>query len=384
MTTERPHEKKRLLLYGTGTLLLVVGLSALLLIHNHSHLNKEAEERKTRESAGPSIQTALVRESEPTRTLSLIGETRAFYSVTLYARVSGYLDRLNVDIGDRVKAGQLLAHVESPEQEQAYNSALADSINKRRIGERYAILRKRKLISQQQADQAFADADVSQANLRTQTVIRDYQNVTAPFDGVISNRYVDLGWLLQNASGSQAASQPLYALTKNDRLRIFMYVDQQDAPYVKTGDPVDISVAGENPVHLNTSVDMIAGELDPRTRTLLIEVVVDNADQKIVAGSFVQASLKITQPRLLKLPAQALVIRDQKTYVSVVEGQSPAQKLHYAKIDLAGNDGENLLIRSGVQPGEQVALNIGNKLSEGQKIRVAAPPPTQEAGQVGK
>jgi membrane fusion protein, multidrug efflux system len=374
-------------------ILVTACLTVFLTHHRRAATSKSANERRQIEAAGQTVETAVVKESPTERTLLLIGETRAYYSVTLYARVSGYMNGLFADIGDIVKKNQLLAHVESPEQEQAYNAASADAFNKRRIAQRLQVLRKRKLVSQQQLEQSVSDADTSEANLRTQGVIRAYQDIIAPFDGIISNRYVDPGWLLQNASGSQAASQPLFQVTENDKLRVFIYVDQKDAPFVRAGDPVEILVPNQAEVRYQAKIAMVAGELDPRTRTLLTEVVMDNPQQKIVAGSFVQVQMKVHTPPFLELPIQALVMREKQPYVSVVESGKSGEKLRYAKIDLAENDGENILIRSGVKLGERVALNLGNSALNGQKIQgvapqaqaqaPSAPPPQQAAGQVG-
>ncbi|MDR3608655.1 MAG: efflux RND transporter periplasmic adaptor subunit [Oligoflexia bacterium] len=363
-----PRSKAFLLVFVFG-----VAMTLLALLRG-SRISARREALTRRENAGLVVGTAAVDQSEENRWILLNGETRPYYSVTLFARVSGYLDRLYSDIGDTVRAGQLLAHVESPEAEQAYNSARADAINKRRIAERTRILRARKLISQQQADQAAADADIAAANLRTEGVLRGYQDIAAPFDGVISNRFVDPGALLQNASSSQASSQPLFTLTKADPLRVFVYVDQKDAPYVHPNDPVDIMVPNHPLQTHHAKVDMVAAELDPKTRTLLAEIILANPKGEVVAGSFVSVKMKVQMPPLLKLPSEALVMRGGKTLVAVVQ---PDGKLHYAPIDLAENDGEHILIRSGVSKGDNVAINIGNTLLDGQIVRE-----TQAAGQV--
>jgi len=373
--------QKHLIVWSFSLLAIVILGTMFLAIQRRSSVHSETQARQQQEQRGRIVETALVKVSPTERPLTLMAETRSYYSVTLYARVSGYMDQLHVDIGDVVKKDQILAHVESPEQEQAYNSARADAFNKRRIANRTQVLRRRKLISPQQEEQAVSDAEVSEANLRTQSVVRGYQNITAPFDGVISNRFVDPGWLLQNASGSQSASQPLFTISQNDPLRIFVYVDQRDAPYVHVGDPVDIQLPNRIGEPLRSHVQMIAGELDSRTRTLLTELILPNPDRAVVPGSFVQVSMKVHTPQFFQLPVQALVNRKTEHYVPVVEANGT---LRYSKIDLVENDGENILIRSGVKADEKVALNIGNSLQEGQKVQPVASGATsskQAAGQ---
>jgi membrane fusion protein (multidrug efflux system) len=369
-----PHQSKHRgrFLLSMGVILLVCAIGiGLLALHSHSSNQKEAQNRKKEDSAGQKVETAAVKTSETERTLLLVGEARPYYSVTLYARVSGYMDQLRADIGDVVKKDQLLAHVESPEQDQAYNSAKANAFNLKQIAVRMKILFKRKLVSQQQEEQAVSQSDVAQANMETQGVLRSYQNITAPFDGVISNRFVDPGWLLQNASGSQSASQPLFTISKIDQLRLFVYVDQKDAPFVRVGDPIEVDLPNTTNAHQMGHVEMIAGELDPKTRTLLVESILPNPNQSIVAGSFVQVKMKLKTPSFLELPVQALVMKKTDAFVPVVREDGT---MAYTKIDLAENDGERILIRSGVKPGQKVAINVGNTLVDGQKVQVAEKP----------
>jgi multidrug efflux pump subunit AcrA (membrane-fusion protein) len=147
---------------------------------------------------------------------------------------------------------------------------------------------------------------------------------------------------------------------------VYIYIDQKDAPFVKVGDPVEISLASRANEKMNGKIEMLAGELDPKTRTLLAEVIMDNHEQKIVAGSFLQIGLKIKTQPLLSLPSEALVMRGNEAFVPVIE---PGDKIRYVKIDLAENTGKELLIRTGIRQGDRVAVNVGNSLTDGQKVK---------------
>jgi RND family efflux transporter MFP subunit len=365
----RRLRKKSFMKLALASLLLVViavAIVSFLGSRARSVKQREAENLKKTEREGRPVTVAEAKLSMPERDLLLIGESRSYFSVTLYARVSGYMTKLLADIGDNVKQGQLLAYVESPEAQQAYNSAKADQINKRRISDRYRVLLKRKLVSAQEAQQAFAAADIADATLKTQEVVLAYQNVTAPFDGKITQRFVDPGALIQNASGSQSASQPMFTISQTDKLRVFIYIDQKDAPFVKVGDPVEVSLAARSNEKLNGKVEMLAGELDPKTRTLLGEVIMDNHEQKIVPGSFLQVGLKIKTEPLVSLPSEALVMRGNEAFVPVIEA---GDKVRYIKVDLAENTGKEILIRTGIKQGDRVALNVGNNLTDGQKVK---------------
>lgn len=365
---KRRHRRNliKLIVASLATIILAIGIISVLGSKEKSAKQNEAENLKKTEREGRPVTVAEAKLSLPERDLLLIGESRSYYSVTLYARVSGYMTKLLTDIGDEVKQGQQLAYVESPEAQQAYNSAKADQINKRRISDRYRVLLRKKLVSAQEAQQAFAASDIADATLMTQEVVLGYQNVTAPFTGKITQRFVDPGALIQNASGSQSASQPLFTISQTDRLRVFIYIDQKDAPFVHVGDPVEISLASRPNEKFSAKIEMLAGELDPKTRTLLAEVVMDNHDQKIVAGSFVQAGLKIKTEPLVSLPSEALVMRGNEAFVPIIES---GDKIRYIKVDLAENTGKEILIRTGIKQGDRVALNVGNSLTDGQKVK---------------
>ena len=158
----------------------------------------------------------------------------------------------------------------------------------------------------------------------------------------------------------------MFTISQIDRLRVFMYVDQKYASNVRVGDPVEVSLSTNPNEKFNAKVDMIAGELDPKTRTQLVEMIMDNHEQKIVAGSFVQVRLKMKSEPLLELPVQALVMQGNTPMVPlIVQGHT----VHYVPVDLAENTGKQILLRSGIREGDPVALNVGVSLREGQRVR---------------
>lgn len=374
---ERPSVPRRRLLISALTIIVLSMIGVVVLgVIRHREISGEKQRLAKNSDAGKRVETVEAKHSSPEKTILLIGEARPFFSVTLLARVSGFMTGLYTDIGADVKKGQLLAEVSSPETEQSYQFALADLVNKRKIADREKILLKRKLVSQQEADQAIYSADMAAANLTTQKVLLSYQKVVAPFDGRITERFLDPGALIQNASNSQSASQPLFTISQTDRLRVFVYVDQKDAPSIRVGDPVTITLPNHPETPFSAQVAQIAGQLDTKTRTLLTEIHMENREGKIVAGSFVTVQMRVRIPSYLELPVQAMVIRDKEPMVPVVQQDNT---IRYTKIDLVDNDGENIRIRSGIHEGEKIALNIGSSLVDGQKVRPV--PPSQAAGQ---
>src|SRR5579885_636388 len=281
-----------------------------------------AGERKN----GPEVQVARATRPPAARDLELIGETRPFLATSLYARVSGFVTSVLVDKGDVVKEGDLLATIESPETDRSYLAALADSRNKARIAERSKVLRKRNLISQQDADQAIYTSDIAKANLGTQAVLKSYERLVAPFSGTIVARYIDPGALVQNASASQSSSPAMFDIAQTDVLRVYGYVEQKDASLVHPGIEAVITLPGERAPPVHATVTRTAGALDPKTRTPLTEIDVENPRGEIVAGSFVRLVLKLPSQNVLEIPTKALVTVGDKSTVPVVK---PDQTLHF-------------------------------------------------------
>jgi RND family efflux transporter MFP subunit len=279
------------------------------------------------------------------------------------------LKAVRVDKGDVVKQGQILAVIESPETDQAYQGAAADARNKKAIAARMNALLAKGLVSQQEAEQAQSDADVSSARLQSQGVEKGYEILRAPFDGTVTARFADPGALVQNATSSQASALPVVTVSQINRLRVDVFLDQRDAPFVQKDEPVEISVSERPGLKILGNLDRLSGELDPRTKMLLTEIDIPNEDQKLVAGSFVQVALKIKSPPYLEAPVESLVLKDNKPFLTVV---SPDNQLNYKAIEIAGNNGKTLQIISGVKEGETVAMNVGDSLPEGNKVRPMA------------
>jgi RND family efflux transporter MFP subunit len=354
-----------------GALLLIIPLFLItsFTIFIYQRTQKAERQRQAEVKQDPQVTVLQAKKSPSYREIELTGEARPFLTIQVFARVSGYLKEILVDKGDRVRKNQTLAVIESPETDRAYLSALADAKNKQRMAKRSRILRKKKLISQQEADQAIANSEIATANLGIQKVLKSYEQIYAPFAGTITGRFVDPGALIQNATNGQSNSQVLFNLSQTHQLRIYVYVDQKDALDIHPGIPAEISLH-ENPnTRLDEKVTRISGELDVKTRTLLAEIDIDNHNQQIIAGSFVQVRLKIPIPAYVEIPMKALVIKGDRNFVQIVH---PDQTIHYRPIEVGETDGQKVQVLSGLQEGESFALNAGNAIEEGQKIQIHA------------
>jgi RND family efflux transporter MFP subunit len=365
--------RRSILVYVAGVAVLcvttlgVIGLG----LHRKSEARTEAQTRQTDVGRGPRVRVAAVKRAPGVRHLVLQGEARPFFEVTLYAKVAGFLRDLKVDKGDRVVKNQLIATVTAPELDQQYNAALADARNKRINAKRLTALAPSGVVSTQELELGQASADVADANQGALQTERGYRVIRAPFDGVVTARFADPGTLIQSAANGQAGAVPIVAIAKGDQLRVYVYVDQASAPFVRDGDGVVVRVPERPGWSRAAKVTRTSGELSPKTRTMQTEVDIDNADGAILPGSYVEVTLEVKVPPLLEMPAEALVMRGEKTQAAVVDRD---QHVHFKPIVVANDDGQTVHLVSGLNEGDRVALNLGSEAEEGSPLQIVETP----------
>ena len=335
---------------------------------------------------------------------SLPGSTQAIQDTIIYARVSGYLNKRYVDIGDRVKAGQLLAEIQSPELDQQLSQAQANlqtalkqlDLQKanlelaRTTMERYkgadAEQAVAKLIVDQsvagyataQASVAAAQAtvDSNAATVRQFEAMTAFERVVAPFDGTITQRNVDIGALItagsptNNTSVSPAsvtgAPTGMFEVSQLDTLRVFVNIPQVAAGNVAVGTPAQVTIRGSLGKPVAATVTRTADALDPGTRTLLTEVDIPNASHAILPGEFVYVALKIAPSgQRWNLPATALIFNSDGTQVLVVQ---PDHKLHFQKVTAGRDFGDTIDIQDGLNGDETIVAQPDVSLQEGELV----------------
>lgn len=373
-TASQDRLKRYALYVGTA----LVGIVAVFYTYHFWKLRQERMHLEQEAALGPRVQVVTASKTPPERSLTLVGEARPYASVTLYAKVSGYLKKVNVDKGDKVKRDQLLAQIESPEIDKEYQGALAEARNKKAIAGRMNQLRERQLVSPQEADQANSDAEVANSKLESLAVQKGYETLRAPFDGTVTARFADAGALVQNAANSQTSALPVVTVSQVDRLRVYTYVDQRDAAYIQVGAEATVTVAERPDLELKAVVSRVSGELDPKTKMLLTEVDVDNKAGQLVPGSFVQVKLVVRTPEALQLPVQALVLQQGKTMLPIIQQDDT---IHFVEVRTGENDGQVVSILSGLTPEQRVGLNVGNGLPEGSHVRPVEPEKKTAAGE---
>ena len=401
--TEQPKTKVAM---GSGNgrmlaagviLLLCGGLAASVWQHYRAHAQVMVTAEQRRDFV-PTVTTATVNARSKTMSVTWPGTTEAFAQANIYARASGYISRREVDIGSHVKAGQLLVEITAPELDHQIaqaeatltemQAALQQAQANRDLGQvtwnRDNPLVQKGWVTPQQGDTdrlnlkaQEAAVAVAQANIKAQTaqlaVLRqqkDYQSVTTPFDGVITQRNVDVGSLVQ---ADATTSTFLFTLMQSDTLRIRLYVPQDEAFGLSSGVDAVIRVPELPDRDFLGKVTRIADALQPDTRTLLTEVDVPNPDHALSPGVYCTVELKIPRktPSLV-LPSEAIIFNAKGLSVAVVEDRTA----HLHSVNVVRDFGTTVEVNSGVKDGDQVILTPPVDLADGQKVSVRPKPPT--------
>jgi len=351
---------------GVAAVVVSLLLLIVLLWNQETKVRSEARNKAAALSAGPRVRVVAAKPGTQDRTVSLAGEARPYASVTLYAKVSGYLKDIKVDKGDKVTGDQILATIESPELDRQYAGALADAKNKRLDAARYRALLQSGSVSEQMADNVETTAKIAEETAASLKAQQEYLIVRAPFAGTITARFVDPGALLQAAVSAQTTAQGLVSLSQTDRLRVYVYPDQKTASMIQVGDRGEVADTSRPDTKVPATVSRTSGELDAKTRTLLVELDVDNREGKILAGSFVKVSLTFQTPPHVEIPVEALVSRPDKTLVAILGDEN---KVKLREVTIADSNGKVAKISSGLKDGAQVILNAGQGISEGDKVQ---------------
>jgi len=357
--------------YVTSIAALAAAAGMVYYIHKSRSLEigTVREARAAIAERGPRIEIVNATASPTERTIKLLGDVRSGASATLYAKVAGYLKSIPVDKGDRVEAGDVIAQIESPELEQQYAGASADLANKRRNFVRIQELFAKGIATQVALNQAETDATISENIVGALETTKSYQTVKAPFAGRITARFVDPGALITNAQANVTSAMPMVTLSDDRRIRVYAYVQQADAPFVRIGDKAELSDASTPERKKAATVTRVTGELDQKTRTMLIEVHVDNSDDFFVPGSFVYVTLTVPVESVTRIPVTALLTRGDKMNVAVLV----KDVVKFRPITVASTDGANINIMAGLKPGEQVAVNLPDEVTDGSRIQPVLP-----------
>lgn len=313
--------------------------------------------------------------------IALPGNTQAFNDTPIYARTNGYLKQFFVDIGQHVAKGQLMAVIETPEIDQQLqvseadlksaeaNLSLADT-----TAQRYQNLLKSDSVSKQETDVAVSGAaakraavDAAEANVRRLQQLQSFERIYAPFSGVVTARNTDIGDLIDAGSGS-AQPKDLFRIAATGKLRVFVAVPEIYAPDIHDGDSVSLTLDEYPGQQFIGRIARNSSAIDMASRTLNVEVDVDNPQGKLLPGAYVFAHFKLPQQQAqLSVPANTLLFRSEGLRVAVVRDG----RVHLQPITIAKDNGATLQIGSGLNASDQIVLDPADSIAEDQPVHVS-------------
>ena len=351
--------------------LALVGVAAAGTLVGYYHFARSQEIAAVREvraeaaANGPRLEVVTTGAGPTERTIVLLSDVRAGASAVLYAKTSGYLKKLYVDKGDKVESGQVLAEVESLELNQQYNAASADLANKRRNLARIRELFSHGNTTQVALYQAETDATVAENNVAVLATNKSYQVIKAPFSGRVTARFADAGALITNAQTNFVNSIPVMTISDDTKVRVFSNLQQADVPFVHVGDKVEVVDAANVERTKDATITRTSGELDPKTRTMLVEVDLDNTDRFFVPGSFTYVRINVPIKSYPQVPVTALLTRGDDKFIAVLDNDV----VRFKQVTIASTEGNIVSLLDGVQPGEKVAINVPDEITNGTRIQ---------------
>jgi RND family efflux transporter MFP subunit len=353
---------------------------------------REANAQLSQETKDLAIATVSVihpKAGAPVQEIVLPGDMQPFTDAPIFARTNGYLKKWYADIGANVKAGQLLAEIDSPEVDQQLQSARADlataqaNLNLAEVtATRYKDLRKTDSVSQQDVDNASGNFEArrttvesAQSNVKRLQDMQSFEKVYAPFDGVITARNTDVGQLIDSGS-SGGTSRELFHIAAVNPLRVYINVPQFDSPQIRPGLRADLVLAEFPGRQFHGSVVRSSGAIDSTTRTLLTEVDVDNSARLLKPGGYVEVHLKLPSPvTTLTLPVNAIIFKSVGLQVATVKD---GKTIALIPVTPGRDFGTDIEVVAGLKGDDWVVLNPSDSLTNGAVVRpVETPAPAQ-------
>ena len=353
--------------YAFSLISIAVAAAAVFYFHfvRNQEITTVREAKALVAERGPRIEVVTTAAGPTTRMIKLLGDVRSGATTVLYSKVAGYLKTMHVDKGDKVEAGQLVAEIESPELDQQYAGASADLVNKRRNLARLKALYEKGNTTQVAMLQAETDALVAENNVAVLATNRSYQTVRAPFAGRVTARFADPGALIGNAQTNYVSAQPMLTISDDTKVRVYAYLQQADVTFVKVGDPAEVSDASNPDRKKMATITRMTGELDAKTRTMLVEVHLDNQDNFLVPGSFAYVTLHVRVESYPQIPVTALLTRGNENVVAVLEDNV----VRFRPVKVASTDGATVSLADGLKPGERIAINVPDEVTNGSRIQ---------------
>ncbi|MGD0185301.1 MAG: efflux RND transporter periplasmic adaptor subunit [Roseiarcus sp.] len=359
--------------------LIALGVATTGVASRRSDASKLA--RWTYERAIPNVAVVAPTRGGGVRELVLPGDVEAFYNATVHAQVSGYVKQWTKDIGAHVKAGDVLATIDTPELDERLAQA-GDELAKAKANQalaavtaqRWNSLRASAAVSQQAADEKVSDAAAKDAEVAAATsnvqrlkALKAFANIVAPFDGVVTQRNVDIGTLV--GPGTSAGSD-LFAVADTHEMRVYVKVPQTYAAQLREGMKAALKLPEYPDRAFDATVVTTSHAIDKKSRSLLVELQAKNEDGALQPGAFAQVRFQIPEAAdALKLPASAMIFRDQSTEVATVGADN---RVVMKKVEIDRDFGSEVAIGSGLSASDRVIANPLDSIDQGDEVRLVS------------
>jgi len=390
MSPDTPHTPplRRLRLVGVIALIVIL---AIVVAGVATRANDARTLRAwTDDQAMPTVQLVTPEADQGDNELKLPGRLQAYARAPIYARTSGYLKWWKADIGSKVKAGDVLAEIETPDLDQQLLQAKADLASARAnaalaqtTAKRWQAMGNSDSVSRQEVDEKSGDyaakralEQAAQANVERIQALKGFAKLVAPFDGTVTARETDVGALV-NAGGG---GQELFVVSDTRKLRMYVNVPQNYAPSVRPGTHVTLTVPEYPGQTFAGVVDRSSEAINAASGTTLVQVAVDNQDGKLLPGGYASVTFALAaNATLLRVPASALVFDEKGLRVAVVDAHD---KVAFKTVTIARDFGKTVQLGSGVAAGDRLIESPPDGLAEGDRVRISAPKPAGEHAKV--
>src|SRR6266851_7171176 len=377
MWNEEKRSRLRFMVASAIAVVLVCATSAGIVFAYQMRLQRQAGEISAQVDQGSRVLVEPIHSSESAREYDIPITMRGYVETPVYAKVAGYLKTIYVDKGDRVKKGQVIAILTSPELDKQVADALANYKLQAITDARYEYLLKAQVVPQQTADNWHASMLQAKAFYEQMRAMQAYEVVSAPVDGIITARYFDAGALIPAATAPVSAtaspgfptnttSSPIVAMATLQPLRIYAYAPQPLTPLIHDGDHASVSVSEYPNQEFEGTVTRHPDALDETSRTMLVEVDLPNRDLKLMPGMYGKLRLT-TAPTTggLVAPDDSLVFRDDKIYLPIVRDN----RLHLAEVHLGHDNGIEVVVSGDVRNDDLVAMSVGQAVRDGEPVQ---------------
>jgi RND family efflux transporter MFP subunit len=354
---------------------------------------RNALEQQAADAAIINVATVSPSRGPASDTLVLPGAVQAFFEAPIYARTNGYLLKWYTDIGATVKKGELLADIDTPEVDQQLRQAKADLATAqanyqlaRTTNERWQGLLATQSVSQQDADERAGDAAAKQAALQSAAAnvarlqdLESFKRVVAPFDGVVTQRNTDIGALI---NAGETPGNALFRVADTHRLRIYVSVPQSYAGGVQPGMPAQLTFADHPGRQFTAEVASTARALDASSRTLQVELQIDNSHGELFPGSYADVHFNFPgSATALRVPVNTVLFRKEGLLVAVVDSQN---HVHLRRIAQGRDFGTQIEVLSGLDATDRLILNPPDSITDDTRVRVVPPAPMAGTAAAGK